>query len=288
MKLRVIVIALAVVFLMCQTAVAADVFNVVIMASKNPRKEGPKYQALSDYIKANTSAISGVEMKIAKDYADAAKLFQSGEVDGMFSGSFVASIFIKKNVADPLVRPVSKSGVHTYKALVAAPKGSADFKGMSTFQGKKVAYCSLASSGEIFARTLLNSGEKPEDYYSVVKAKSHGAALNAVKSGAADYAVFKNLIWDPKAYPELDVIGGDDDENPNNTFILSKDASAKFGKELGSILMGIEGDNSGAAMKVKDAFKIKGFMKTTEADFEHTFGIVDKANINPASFNFKF
>ena len=241
MKLKMMVLVIAAVFLMCQTAIAADVLNVVIMASKNPRKEGPKYQALSEYIQGKSSAISGVDMKIAKDYADAVRLFQSGEVDGMFSGSFVASIFIKKNVADPLVRPVSKNGVHTYKALVAAPKGSAKFGGMSDFKGKKVAYCSLASSGEIFARTLLSAGEKPEDYYTVVKAKSHGAALNAVKSGAAHYAVFKNLIWDPRAYPELDVIGGDDEENPNNTFILSKDASAKFGKELGSILMGMIG-----------------------------------------------
>ena len=60
MKLRIIVIAMAAIFLMCQTAIAADVLNVVIMASKNPRKEGPKYQALSDYIKANTSAITAL------------------------------------------------------------------------------------------------------------------------------------------------------------------------------------------------------------------------------------
>jgi ABC-type phosphate/phosphonate transport system substrate-binding protein len=288
MKVKVIVLAVAALFLMSQAAVAAEVFNVVIMASKNPRKEGPKYKALGEYIKAQSSDISGVEMKIAKDYADAARLFQSGEVDGMFSGSFVAAILIKKGLASPLVRPVSKNGVHTYKALVAAPKGSAKFAGISDFKGKKVAYCSLASSGEVFARTLLNPGEKPEDHYTVVKAKSHGAALNAIKSGAADYAVFKNLIWDPAAYPELEVIGGDEAENPNNTLITSKGATDKFGKGLGMILMNLEKDNSALANKVKEAFGIKGFKETTEADFAHTFSIVEKANIDPATFNFQF
>lgn len=288
MKLRIMVIAIAAIFLMCQTAIAAESFSVVVMASKNPRKEGPKYKALGDYIKTKSSAINGVDIKIAKSYPDAVKLFQSGQVDGMFSGSFVASILLQRNLADPLVRPVSKNGATTYKALVAAPRGTAVFQGISDFKGKKVAYCSLASSGEIFARTFLSPGEKPEDYYTVVKAKSHSAALNAVQSGAADYAVFKNLIWDSKAYPGLEVIGGDNAENPNNTFILSKDAFAKFGEELSSILLALEYENSAAAARVKAAFGIKGFTKTTETSFEHTYNMIEKANINSSSFNFQF
>jgi ABC-type phosphate/phosphonate transport system substrate-binding protein len=287
MRTRIVLLAVVCFFAMAQASVAAD-FHVVIMASKDPKVEGPKYATLSKYIASKTSEIGEIKLKIAKSYPDAVKLFQGGEVEGMFSGSFVASVFIKKGVAKPLVRPNSTNGVSTYKALVAGPKGSADFKGIGDWKGKKVAYCSLASSGEIFARSMLKPGEKPEDYYTPVKAKSHQAALNAVKSGAADYAVFKNLIWDQGKNPELSVIGGDKAENPNNTFIMSTAAFEKNGETLRNILVGLESDSSGLAMAVKKAFKIQSFLPTSEADFDHTYSIVKSANIDPATFNFAF
>lgn len=288
MKKRIVLAALICLFAAVQTVAAADVFHIVIMASKDPRVEGPKYAALNRYVASKSSDIGEIKLKIAKDYPDAVKLFQGGEVEGMFSGSFVASIFIKKGVAQPLVRPRLTSGVTTYKALVAAPRGSSDFKGLSDFEGKKVAYCSLASSGEIFARSLLGANENPSDHFTPVKAKSHQAALNAVKSGAADYAVFKNLIWDPARNPELAVIGGDRAENPNNTFIMSNAAYKARGEELRRILLGLEADHSQLAEAVKKAFKISGFINTAAEDFSHTYSLIESAHIDPATFNFTF
>ncbi len=287
MNVRILVIALLLTIFTVAPVAAAD-FHIVIMASKDPKVEGPKYATLNKYIKSRNIDIGEIKLKIAKDYPDAVRLFQSGEVEGMFSGSFVASIFIKKGVAVPLVRPLSTRGVSTYKALVAARKGTADFKGIDDFKGKKVAYCALASSGEIFARSLLGPGKTPEDYYMPIIAKSHQAALNAVTSGAADYAVFKNLIWDKTKNPELAVIGGDSAENPNNTFIMSNSAFDKYGETLQSILTGLDKDDSQMAVAVKKAFNIRTFIPTSEADFDHTYAIVRKANIEPASFNFIF
>ena len=288
MKGKVAILLVAVSFIFCQTALAAGTFNMVIMASKDPRVEGPKYGALSRYIESKSKDFPKIKLKIAKDYPDAVSLFQSGKVDGMFSGSFVAAVFIGKDVAKPAVRPLSTSGVSTYKALVAAKKGTADFKGINDFKGKKVAYCSLASSGEIFARSLLNAGETPEKYYTPVIAKSHQIALNAVQSGAADYAVFKNLVWDPRKYSDLVVVGGDSAENPNNSLILTNSTFERYGDELVTILTGLENDNSDLALKLKKAFGVKSFIATSEQDFEHTYSIVEKASVNPQSFNFSF
>ncbi len=54
------------------------------------------------------------------------------------------------------------------------------------------------------------------------------------------------------------------------------------------ILTDIENDNGAFAMKVKDAFQINGFMKTTHEDFGHTFRLLESADIDPDKFDFKF
>ncbi len=206
----------------------------------------------------------------------------------MFSGSFVAGIFIKKEVAKPIARPVLNNGATTYKAVVIAKEGTKPFAGIDDFRGKKVAYTLLASSGEAFVRGLLPAGEKPESIYTPVPAASHLIAINAVQSGAADYAVVKNMVWDPAKFPGLALVGEDKGENPNNTLIMSNAAAGKHGEEVKRLLLKIESDTGAQAAEVKKLFGIKGFIATTNADFSHTFEIFEKANINAKTFDFKF
>jgi ABC-type phosphate/phosphonate transport system substrate-binding protein len=269
-------------------AVAADTLHFVIMSSEDPKKEGPKYAALAAYLKAENPGIGDIELRVAKDYPEAAKLFQGGEVDGMFSGSFVAGIFIKKGVAQPIARPVLANGATTYKAYIIAKEGTKPFAGIGDFRGRKVSYTLLASSGEAFVRGLLAAGERPENVYTPVPAATHQIAINAVQSGAADYAVVKNMVWDPAKYPGLALVGEDKGENPNNTLIMSNAAAGKHGDAIRRGLLKLEADGGGQAAEVKKLFGIKGFIPTATADFSHTFEIFDKANIDAKAFNFKF
>jgi len=269
-------------------AFAADTLHFVIMSSEDPKKEGPKYAALAEYLNAGSAGVGAIQLRVAKDYPEAAKLFQSAEVDGMFSGSFVAGIFLKKEVARPIARPVLTNGATTYKAVVIAKAGTKPFTGIGDFRGKKVAYTMLASSGEAFVRGLLAPGEKPASVYTPVPSASHLIAINAVQSGAADYAVVKNMVWDPAKFPGLALVGEDKGENPNNTLIMSNAAAAKHGEDIKRLLLKIEGDAGAQAMEVKKLFGIKGFIPTTVADFSHTFEIFEKAGINAKSFNFTF
>jgi len=269
-------------------ALAAETLHFVIMSSEDPKKEGPKYTALAEYLKAGLPQIGEIQLRVAKDYPEAAKLFQGGEVEGMFSGSFVAGIFIKKGLAEPLVRPVLANGATTYKAFVIAREGTKPFTGIADFAGKRVAYTLLASSGEAFVRGLLPAGEKPENVYTPVAAASHQVAINAVQSGAADFAVVKNMVWDPAKYPGLALVGEDKGENPNNTLILSPAAAGKYGDDIKRQLLKL-GDDAGAqATEVRKLFGIKAFIPTTTADFAHTFEIFEKAHINPKTFAFSF
>lgn len=269
-------------------ALAAEQLHFVIMSSDDPKKEGPKYTALAEYLKTGMPQIGDIQLRVAKDYPEAAKLFQGGEVEGMFSGSFVAGIFIKKEVAKPIARPVLNSGATTYKAFVIAKEGTKPFAGIADFRGKKVAYTLLASSGEAFVRSQLAAGEKPESVYTPVAAATHLMAINAVQSGAADYAVVKNMVWDPAKFPGLALVGEDKGENPNNTLIMSNAAADKYGEEIRRLLLKLEADSGAQAAEVKKLFGIKGFIATTNADFAHTFTIFEKAGINPKTFAFSF
>jgi ABC-type phosphate/phosphonate transport system substrate-binding protein len=288
MKKTAALFALVLILAAVSSALAADTLNFVIMSSEDPKKEGPKYAALAEYLKAGNPLIGDVQLRVAKDYPEAAKLFAGGEVEGMFSGSFVAGIFIKQEVAKPIVRPVLNSGATTYKAYIIAKEGTKPFSGIADFRGKRVAYTLLASSGEAFVRGLLAAGEKPEDVYTPVPAASHLIAINAVQSGAADYAVVKNMVWDPAKFPGLALVGEDKGENPNNTLIMSNAAAEKHGEGIKRQLLKLESDAGSQAAEVKKLFGIKGFIPTTSADFAHTFELFEKARINPKTFAFSF
>ena len=256
------------------------------MSLKDPQKEGPKYEILAKYLTADIPEIDNIKLRIAKNYPDAVRLFQSGEVDGMFSGSFVVSIFIKKELAVPLVRPVLMNCVSTYKALIITQKGNV-YNVIDDLVGKKVAYCKFASSGEIFGRALAK-GQEPNEFFTLIIVKRHGIGINAVASVQADFAIIKNLVFDNNAPENVIVVGGDGAEKPNMTLIVTKQIDKEFGKKISESLLKIEYDNSEIALNVKKIFKIKGFTKISEADFAHTFNNLEKEKIDPSSFNFKF
>ncbi len=75
---KIIILLAAGSFLLCGSVQAADTFNLVIMASRNARVEGPKYAVLSKYIQARIDGFPSIRLKIAKDYPDAVNLFRSG------------------------------------------------------------------------------------------------------------------------------------------------------------------------------------------------------------------
>ena len=89
----------------------ADQFKIAIM--QDERGAAAKYRQLETYLKNK-----GIEFSFvgATNYPAAANMFASGEVDAMFSGSGIAGTFIIKDLATPLLRPVSKEGVSTYHA----------------------------------------------------------------------------------------------------------------------------------------------------------------------------
>lgn len=261
------------------TAYGADLKIAIMQAQAGDAK---KYQPLLDYLTQKGIPASFVT---ANTYPAAADMFSKGQVDAMFSGSGIAGALIIKGVADPLVRPVGLDGNSTYSAAVIVKKGGAKFTPSNDyFSGKRVIFTSLASSGEFYFHSLGASKAKE-----VMKAASHGAALDALNRGQADVAIVKNRVWEKEKgkYTDLEQVGGDSGENPDNTLIVSKKFSKAAADKLAKVLLGIGGDTGPGAKAVMDSMKISKFIKTTPADFKSTLALLKKAGVNK-SFDFKY
>jgi ABC-type phosphate/phosphonate transport system substrate-binding protein len=276
---RVISAALLSVFAFSSMALAADVKIGIMQAQAGDAR---KYQPLLDYLSKKGLAASFVT---ANTYPAAADMFAKGQVDAMFSGSGIAGAMIIKEVAEPLVRPVNQDGTSTYSAAIVVKKGGAKFNGSNDyFAGKKVIFTSLASSGEFYYRSLGPSKAKE-----LMQAASHGAALDAVSRGQADIAIVKNRVWDKEKakYADLELVGRDNGENPDNTLIISRKLAKATADKLSAALLGLGSDSSAEAKAVKESMKITKFVKTTANDFKSTNTLLKKAGVNK-SFAFKY
>lgn len=265
--------------LLAGVATAADI-KLGIMQSQ--LGDARKYQPMLEYLKGKGIAASFVT---ATNYPAAANMFAKGQVDAMFSGSGVAGIMMIKGLADPLVRPVTREGTSTYSAAIIAKKGGARFNGSSAyFASKRVIVTPLASSGEIYLRSLgMVTAQK------LMLAASHGAAIDAVNRGQADLAIVKNRVWDKEKsrYPDLEQVGRDSTENPDNTLIVSRKLGKATAGKLASVMLGLESDPSAAARTVKDSLAISRFIKTTSAEFKGTLDMLKNSGVT-RTFNFKY
>ena len=108
----------------------------------------------------------------------------------------------------------------------------------------------LASAGEIFFRSLPGSMEVSA---TIMKALSHGAAIEILSQGTADMAIVKNVVWDKlKAkYPSLASVGEDTQENPDNDLIVAKRADAATVSAVSVVLLSLKSDTSPEARAEK-------------------------------------
>jgi ABC-type phosphate/phosphonate transport system substrate-binding protein len=260
----------------------AEQFRIAIMQDQTGAAQ--KFQPLLDYLKK-----TGIDATFiaTKDYPGAAAMFAAGEADAMFSGSGIAGTMIIKGLAVPLVRPMGKDGHSTYWAVVVAPKGSPKFTGSADYlKGKKVILTALASAGEFYYRSLPGAVQANA---TLLKAASHGAAIDALDKGQADVAIVKNRVWDKSKgkYPNLTKVGEDKGENPDGALIVSVRVPQETAAKISAALIGVKDDASPEAEVIRNSLEIQGYIKTTPKDFDHTLVLLKKAGVTKA-FNFAY
>ncbi len=274
--------------LLISPVLAADSLNLAVMATDDLAKEQDRYNILARYLKIGNPTLAGINITVAKDYPAAVEMFRSGQVDGMFAGSFVAGILVAKGMAVPVARPLMIGGNSTYRAVIIARKGAKEFTSIVDLRGKKVACTPFASVGEIYLRSLLTTGLKLETFVTVVPTASHLLAIRAVQDGEADYGITSDILFEPNKYPDLVKVGGGTGSYPLSILVLTPKASEKFGKELKSNLLDLNIDKSPAGVQVMKAFGCQAFIKTGIEDFSHTFNLIKDAGIDPKTFDWKF
>ncbi len=253
----------------------ADQFRIAIMQDQAGVAE--KFKPLLLYLSKK-----GIEATLVptQDYRTAAGMFVVGSADAMFSGSGVAGFMILKDIAVPSVRPVDKNGHSTYWAVVIAKKGAPKFTGSADyFSGKKVVFTSLASSGDFYFHSLPSIEQTK---VIEIKAASHGAALAALDKGEADVAIVKNRVWDgiKDKYPNLALVGEDKGQNPDGTLIVSKKIPPTLEARISDALLALKEDSSAEADSVKQSLGIRGYIRTTLKDFDHTLSLLRKAGVD--------
>lgn len=271
--------ALALALTSASAAAAADLQIAIQQAQAG---EARKYQALLDYL-----AKRGLPAKFVTipDYQSAGTLFLSGKVDAMFGGSGISCAMMIKEAADPLVRPIAANGPSTYSAVVVAKKGTPAFDGTAGwFAGKRVIFAPLASAGEFYFRSL-----GPSKAAAILRAASHGAAVDALARGQADAAVVKNHVWNKEKgkYPQLVQVGADDGENPDGPLMVSRKLDKAIAQKLSAVLIALETDASAEAKAARAGLAIDGFAPVSASDFSHTMKMVKAAGVTKA-FDFKF
>ncbi len=257
-------------------------FKIILM--QDNKKTAANFRPLIHYFDKNGIDVSFVA---AKNYPHAATMFSQGLADGMFSGSGIAGCMIIKELAKPVIRPVSKDGWSTYWAVVLSKEGSSRFtQNMEYFNAKRVIFCSLASSGEFFFHSLNNDLEIKT---SILKASSHGAAIDSLSRGVADIAIVKNRVWDSvkKKYPNIIRVGEDPGENPNGTLIVSNKTDHDLIEKVSKILLNLKNDTSIEAKLIKETLNITGYTETNIKDFRFTLALLKKAGVSK-SFDFSF
>jgi len=242
--------------------------------------DAAKMEVLQSYLKTQ-----GVDVELVgfSSYPEAARRFGAGDMHAMFAGSGIAGTLLIREVAEPLVRPVTSKGHSTYWAVVLAPKDApkpgADLG--KYLAGKKVICNSLASAGEFFARA---HGKKD-----LMLAASHGAAVDALARGAADVAIVKNRVWDASKdkYPMLGEVARDAGENPDNALMISVRAPKDQVQALKKALLAFKKASSPQAQAVRDQLGVAEYRVTTRKDFGSTLKLLKKVGITK-DFSYSF
>jgi len=259
-------------FALGQGTATAEVFRIGIMQAQTGAAK--KFEPLETYLLKENVQVKFVPLS---NYKEAAQLFARGDVDGMFSGSGVAGVFILKGLVKPLVRPVDNQGRSTYWAVVIGRKDEKPFTGdAGYFLNKRLTFSAMASSGEFFYRALPGINNIDAQ---VSIAGNHQDAIEKLSKGEADFAIVKNTVWDSlkSKYPALTKVGQDGGQNPNETLIISNKTSPETIKAVLMALLSVE--TNPAAAIVRESMAIKGFQLTTTNDFAHTLSLLKRAGV---------
>ena len=231
------------------------------------KEKGAQAKKIADVL----SEKSGMEIKprIAASYPQILDAFTSGEPCLVYVGSFVQAIIRERGIGVPLVQAVS--GKEFYASWMILKEGDSADTILKTTPDK-IAFTAGASSGESGAKAAT-SGK------AAIRVANHGAAVNAVKAGAAKAAFVKNWWWDgnKEKFPGFvahQVAGVSDQKNPDNVLTASKGVAPDVRAKIAD-----------AAMASAEVFGAKSMSRFDSKTLDFSVSLMRKGGINPKAYS---
>jgi len=219
------------------------------------------------------SSSSGITVKprIAKNYPEILKAFNSKKPTLIYVGSFVQAIIAARNLGAPLVQNIN--GKEFYSGIMVYPKGQ-DPTAILKAHPEKIAFAIGASSGESSAKAATHGKAN-------MGVTNHGAAAGAVRAGKAKAAVVKNWWWKAHKdkFPMLEayrIPAVSIEKNPDNVLTANKEVPFVSRMKL-----------TKAAIASKDAFGAKEMVPFDMTRIEFSLELMKKGKIDPLTYSWQ-
>lgn len=225
-------------------------------------------------------------------YGNIIESFEQKNMDAAFWGSFTGALAIEKAGVQLIARPVNADGTSTYKGYIFVHKDSV-IRNVKRMKSAVIAFVDKATTaGFVFPLAYFREhGVHDINTYfkEIFFTGSHDAAIYAVLNKEADIGCAKNTIFDllSKSDPRVSenlVILATSPEVPSNGLGLRKDIPSDIKQQLKNVFLKMDKDPEG--QKVLADFGIKGYIETTEGDFQPVFDLARKAGINLKSYDY--
>lgn len=159
----------------------------------NPMVMYHNYQPLMDYLTEKTDY--RFELKLARNYSDTVKDLREGKTQLASLGDVTFFEAYSSFGALPLVRPLNKLGVPSYRSKIVV-RGNSPIQSLTDLKGKTFAFGSPHStSGNLIPRLFLfQHGITLFDFADYRNLGSHTAVAKAVLKGKVDAGAVKDVV----------------------------------------------------------------------------------------------
>jgi phosphate/phosphite/phosphonate ABC transporter binding protein len=232
-----------------------------------------RYMGISQAIAEQLDVATRV--KHLMSYDEVVHAFSEGRIDAAFVGSLAYARLKTQFGVIPIARPEVK-GVSWYKGLIIVRADGA-FRRFADLRGKRFAYVSDTSAGDLFMRDLVAraNGASPGAFFSqLVKARSHADAIQLVIDGKVDGAAVKDLVLRrvEKSEPAISKQLRELEHSPTfpeNALVVAPAIGDRQTRKLREVLLKLQDGAPG-----QDALKALGadrFVPTSDTDYASVF-----------------
>jgi phosphonate transport system substrate-binding protein len=262
-----------------------------LLPELNIFKQKARFQLLGDYLSHQVGV--PVRFTILSRYGNILERFQTEKMDGAFFGSFTGALAIEKLGVVPLARPINLDGSSTYQGYLLVRRDSG-IRRVEDMRGKRMAFVDRATTaGYAFPlawlreRGILSYETYFKEHYFT---GSHDAAVDAVRTGAADVGAAKHSVYNRmrQENPALDkelLVLAESAPVPSNGLGVRRDLDPKLQARLREALLSLHEEPEGAA--VLKQFGALRFIRTTAEDYQPVLDMAKKAGIDMKRYDYR-